>query len=171
MTINQQLTELFKYDRAAVRKVICDLEADYDVVDELMQETFARAWEKREGFDEKAKLLTWVCAIAKNVVRDAVRSKQSQPDLVPEDVLKPVEGGGYTDTLVAAQPQDDPAASLEAEDMLDNIVLDMPVQMAVAVRMRLEGYDNAEIAAQLGTTSATIASQISQSRKYFQQSS
>jgi len=40
---------------------------------DLVQETFAKAWNKREGFREDARLSTWVWTIALNVGREALR--------------------------------------------------------------------------------------------------
>jgi len=161
------LTRLFRKDAMAIRGILCDHEVDYDVVDELMQETFLKAWKERESFKGNSKLLTWVCQIAKNVAIDYMRSKRGEPDLVPEDVLKCADSDSYTDTLVASVPEDDPGASLEAQDTMDNAVAMMSPQQAAAVRMRLEGYSNQEIAHDLGTTEAVVRSQISQAKRYF----
>lgn len=167
MSIERALKTLFKKDVMAVRSIICQYEEDYDVVDELTQDTFLKAWENRGSFNDKSKLLTWVCQIAKNVSRDYIKGKRGTPHLVPEDVLKCADSDSYTDTLVAANPQDDPAEAWLAEDMLDKALALMTPQQAAAVKLRTEGYCNADIAEMLGTTEAVVRTQISTSRRYF----
>ena len=167
MNIDEQLARLFAQDRVAIRSILCEYEEDYDVIDELAQETFLRAWKDRDKFGANARLLTWVCGIAKNVARDYIKSKRGQPDLVPEDVLRVPHSDGYTDTLVAATPDDDPAAIVEAQDALDSSVDLMPKHMGQVIRLRLRGHTNPEIAVILSTSLSSVENAVSSAGKYF----
>lgn len=165
--IDEQLTRLFEQDRVAIRAILCEYEDDYDVIDELAQETFLRAWQDRDKFSSNSRLLTWVCGIAKNVARDYVKSKRGQPDLVPEDVLRVPHSDGYTDTLVAAVPEDDPAALYEAQDLINAVVASMPPLMREVILLRMEGNTNPEIAVILSTSLSSVENAVSSSNKYF----
>lgn len=49
-----------------------------DIVDDLVQETYLKAWKNYEKFDQKSSFKTWVYRIAKNVVNDHYRSHQNK---------------------------------------------------------------------------------------------
>ena len=50
---------------------------DKNVADDLLQETFLKVWKNLKRFDTDKKFLTWVLAIARNVVIDWQRKRKS----------------------------------------------------------------------------------------------
>ncbi len=59
---------------------------DCQMAEELTQETFFKAMKAKEksAFHEKAKELTWLCAIAKNLYADECRKQKRQEELSAE---------------------------------------------------------------------------------------
>jgi RNA polymerase sigma-70 factor (ECF subfamily) len=58
----------------------------FDDAEDLVQETFLRAWRAREGFEGRARLSTWLHRIATNVCLDALEHRAARvlpPDIVP----------------------------------------------------------------------------------------
>ena len=54
-----------------------------------MQETFLRAWRSRERFDgDRASERTWLFAIARNVIADALRARSRLPRIGGDDELE-----------------------------------------------------------------------------------
>lgn len=59
---------------------------DHGLAEECVQETFARAWRARDRYrPEQASERTWLFAIARNVVVDALRARARRPRLVTQD--------------------------------------------------------------------------------------
>ena len=60
---------------------------DREHAEDLTQEVFLRVWRSLPSFGHRAQLSTWLFQVAKNVVLDALRARDSRPrttELVPE---------------------------------------------------------------------------------------
>lgn len=161
------IEKMYKKHKNAVRGVILPYELQYEVVDELMQETYCRALEAMDTFKGDSEPLTWLCGIAKNVARNHIRGVMRSVDLVSEAEFVGGDVESYADTLNASDPKDDPAVSILAYDYYDNALALMPSNMAECVQLRHEGYTNPEIAEAVGLSASRVSAYISESRDYF----
>jgi len=93
------------HHRTVVRRFVSKLVTDRTLVDDLVQETFARAHESRARFRGDASVPTWLCAIAYNVVRDHYRSTARTPDTVsePEALERATSDDDIEDTLLQTE--------------------------------------------------------------------
>jgi RNA polymerase sigma-70 factor (ECF subfamily) len=60
---------------------------DRELAEDLTQEVFLRVWRSLPNFGHRAQLSTWLFQVAKNVILDSVRARESRPrttELVPE---------------------------------------------------------------------------------------
>ena len=64
-----------RYARSVVR-FIYGMVGETDLAEELMQETFVRAYNSRNNLRDDAKLAAWIFGIARNIARNALRSRQ-----------------------------------------------------------------------------------------------
>jgi len=65
-------SELFSFALRSLR--------DRGLAEEVVQEAFVKAWRSREKFDEgRGSLRTWLFAITRNLIIDAVRARNSRP--------------------------------------------------------------------------------------------
>ena len=167
-------------DTMAVRDILLQHESDYDVVDDLMQETFTEAWEHLDEWDGRATFLTWVCAIAKNVLghhMERVTADKRQYEVLevymPHEVNEELMDVPYYDRVhestyvVEASAALDPALLIEAEDSYAEALHRMPDQMAAVVQMRREGMTNPLIAKELGVSEKRVRNLVHESRDYF----
>lgn len=69
----------------------------FDDAEDLVQETFLRAWRAREGFEGRAQLSTWLHRIATNACLDALERRPAR--VLPQDVVR------------AVKPDDEPRAA------------------------------------------------------------
>lgn len=62
---------------------------DRPLAEDCVQETFLRAWRSRERFDrDRASERTWLFAIARNVIADALRARSRMPRIGGEEELQ-----------------------------------------------------------------------------------
>lgn len=67
----------------AVRRFLFGMCGNWDRAEDLAQEVLLKAWRKRESFDGRAKVTTWVFAIARNHWLDRLRRKRTSPRTEP----------------------------------------------------------------------------------------
>lgn len=92
-----------RYERM-VRGVIRRLTATEHEVDELAQQSFISAFEKLSQFNGSCQFSTWLCQIALNKARDALRARRHRTDDLDIDELE----------LELESAEDGPQARVEA---------------------------------------------------------
>jgi RNA polymerase sigma-70 factor (ECF subfamily) len=73
-----------RYSRP-VLSFIYDMVGERGLAEDLTQETFVRAYRGLSGLREEARLSTWLFAIAKNVARESLRTRQRDDQRVEID--------------------------------------------------------------------------------------
>ncbi|TDD03458.1 sigma-70 family RNA polymerase sigma factor [Nonomuraea diastatica] len=155
-----------------------------DEAEDLVQETYLRAWRSYDAFEGRSSLRVWLFRIATNACLTALRNGGSgrralpsglgasagDPDAPPEhgaapDVawLQPIP-----DSLVTPQT-DDPAAIVAARERLRLALIAglqylPPKQRAVLLLRDVLGFPAAEVAAMIGTTTPAVKSALQRAR-------
>lgn len=159
LAYNDQLafTQLVLRHQLMVRSLLLRCcRADRHAVEDLLQETFLRAYLSLASFRREAKFSTWLYRIAFNLVADKFRKKSLD----------------YCD-LDSIQSVADNCKLLSQTDLrgdlakaLDNI----SEQQKIAVRLCLElGYSHADAAAEMNIPLGTVKSHVSRGRAQLQQ--
>jgi RNA polymerase sigma-70 factor (ECF subfamily) len=134
--------ELYRF---AVRSL-----GDAGLAEEAVQETFLRAWQAAERFDESlGSLRTWLFAIVRNVVIDLSRARAVRPELAPGHI-QPAETSVDDDI-------DRVLASWQVEEALRKIGEEHRVAL---VEVHYKGRAYAEVASDLGVPVGTIKSRV-----------
>lgn len=82
---------LFQYGNL-VRQVCYEYEKNPDDLEELIQDVWARAFEKSEQFNGGSDFGTWLHAVAESVARNRLRSQESRPEILYySDLTRPLE--------------------------------------------------------------------------------
>jgi RNA polymerase sigma-70 factor (ECF subfamily) len=149
--------------------------------EDLVQETYLRAWRSYSGFEGRSSVRTWLYQIATNgcLTELAKRSRrilpsglcgpQQDPGAYPEDAgpavswLQPAP-----DALVMAESAD-PAAIVEARAglrlaLIASLQYLPPRQRAVLVLRDVLAFPAAEVAVMLGTTTVSVKSALQRAR-------
>lgn len=122
---------------------------DAGLAEEVVQETFLRAWRAAHRYDpELSSLRTWLFAIARNVVVDLARSGRVRPR--PE-VLET----GHEPA--AEEPIENVLRSWEIEEGLRRISAD---HRRAIVEVYLRDRSSAEVAAEVGVPEGTVRSRL-----------
>lgn len=138
----QGATELVGRHLEAVGRFLCSMGADHGDLDDLVQETFIRAFRALDGWRGDAAFRTWLMTIASNLLKDQFRRHRGR-------VVVSIEDGDL-------RAQDDPAATLdatEAERRLQEGLATLPrLQREVFLLRAQQGCEYDEIARALDTT-------------------
>jgi RNA polymerase sigma-70 factor (ECF subfamily) len=111
-------------------------------LDDLVQETFLRAFRSVAGFRGQCQFRTWLLTIGGNVLKDEGR-RATRRKLVPLDEGLRAGGGSPHDEAVAS----------EAEGRLSQALIDLPrLQREVFLLRAQQGMEYEEIASALGTS-------------------
>jgi RNA polymerase sigma-70 factor, ECF subfamily len=155
-------------------RMLGSLEDSEDVV----QETFLRAWRKRKSFQGRSSFRAWLYRIATNACLDAL---QRNPRTVPShDGARPLPEvpwlQPYPDQLLegVAPRADEPEAELVAKETIElafiaAIQLLPPKQRAVLISRDVLGWSAAESAALLDISVAAVNSALQRARATLKQ--
>ncbi|MFD2470324.1 RNA polymerase subunit sigma-70 [Amycolatopsis silviterrae] len=140
--------------------------ANYEDAQDLTQETFLRAWHKRESFQGHAALRTWLYRIATNACLDFL-DKRNDRTPVPSDLsgaelpyLQP-----YPDQMLPEDPQESAVARETIELAFVVAVQHLPPrQRAVFVLRDVLGWPASKAADALDLTVASVTSALQRAR-------
>ena len=169
--------ELTERHRRELRAHCYRMLGSFDEAEDLVQETMLRAWRRRDGFQGRSSLRTWLYTIATNACLDQLRRRPrqpappvrmpGQPDFVEIAWLEP-----FPDSLVepVAAPEDQPDAVAVATETIELAFLIAiqqlpPRQRAVLILRDVLGFSGDEVAAQLETTRASVSSALQRAHK------
>ncbi|MCF7552275.1 RNA polymerase subunit sigma-70 [Pseudonocardia sp. WMMC193] len=143
--------------------------ANYEDAQDLTQETFLRAWNKRETFDGRATLRTWLYRIATNACLDFL-DKRTHRTPLPVDL----PGAGsevrylqpYPDRLLPDDPHETAVARETIELAFVVAVQHLPPRQRAALILRdVLGWPAAATADALGLSVASVTSALQRARE------
>jgi RNA polymerase sigma-70 factor (ECF subfamily) len=149
--------------------------------EDLVQETFLRAWRGYDGFEGRSSVRTWMYQIATNACLTALerRKRRGLPssfyDPETDPAAFPAEAGGDVAWLepvpdaLALPDTADPAAIVAARAglrlaLIASLQYLPPRQRAVLVLRDVLEFSAAEVAVMLGTTTASVKSALQRAR-------
>jgi len=150
--------------------------------EDALQDGLLRAWRGLPGFQGRGSVRSWLYAIVTNAALDAARRRGRRE--IPVD-FGPVAGAGaeldgpltdapwlepYPDRWLPDDPGVSPEARYEQRESVELAFLVAlqqlpPLQRAVLLLREVVGYSAAEIAGQLGTSTAAVNSALQRARR------
>ncbi|MFI5694605.1 sigma-70 family RNA polymerase sigma factor [Kribbella sp. NPDC051586] len=150
--------------------------------EDLVQETYLRAWRSYAGFEGRSSIRSWLYKIATNVCLTALDSRQSR--VLPSGLAGPYDGPDRPPIPSApgelswleplpdswiAPPADDPAAVVVEREsvrlaLIASLQLLPPRQRAVLILREVLAFPATDTAEILGTTTAAVKSALQRAR-------
>jgi len=138
----QAATELVRRHAAAIGRFLYSSGAGPSEIDDLVQETFFRAFRRLDSWRAEASFRSWLFTISGNLLRDEFRKQKGRRMLPLEDHDLPDRADPHADLMAN-----------EAGERLRQGLARLPrLQREVFLLRVQEGVDYQQIAAALGTT-------------------
>src|SRR5712664_4250364 len=146
-----------------------------DEAEDLVQETYLRAWRSYEGFEGRSSVRTWLYRIATNVCLTAIERRGRRP--LPSDLAGPGEvGDGAAVTWL--QPIPDAVVGPESDDPAEIVATRASLRLAFVAAMQylparqravlllrdVLAWPATEVADALDTTTAAVKSALQRAR-------
>lgn len=157
---------VLKYQRR-IERLIARMVRDADLVDDIAQETFLRAWRALHQFRGDAQFYTWLYRIAVNTAKKALMDLKRHPSVggsvsdSEEDETSPAEREQTTHET----PESEYAAR-EIAEAVNAAMEALPEDLRQAVTLReIEGMSYEDIAEAMGCPIGTVRSRIFRARE------
>jgi RNA polymerase sigma-70 factor (TIGR02960 family) len=142
--------------------------ANYEDAQDMTQETFLRAWHKRESFQGHAALRTWLYRIATNACLDFLRKRNDRtpvPLELPDSGSEVLYLQPYPDRMLPEDPQESVVARETIELAFIVAVQHLPPrQRAVFILRDVLGWPAPTAAGALDLTVASVTSALQRAR-------
>jgi RNA polymerase sigma-70 factor (ECF subfamily) len=159
---------VLKYQRR-IQRLIARMVRDTDLVDDIAQETFIRAYRALHQFRGDAQFYTWLYRIAINTAKKFLIDLKRDP-VVTESAIRPADEGDET-SAAGNEPMSDetPESLLAAQEIAQAVNAAMealPEDLRQAVTLReIEGLSYEEIASAMDCPIGTVRSRIFRARE------
>ena len=141
---------------------------DVDLVEDIAQETFIRAYRALAQFRGEAQFYTWLYRIAINTAKKALMDLKRNPT-VSENAYKSGdddETSPLENELTSAETPDAVLASKEIAQIINDAMDALPEELRRAITLReIEGLSYEEIAAAMECPVGTVRSRIFRARE------
>ncbi len=160
---------VLKYQRR-IERLIGRMVRDTDLVEDIAQETFIRAYRALAQFRGEAQFYTWLYRIAVNTAKKALVDMKRDPT-VSESALKggsddEDETSGVENELTTAETPETVLAAKEIGAAVNAAMEALPEELRQAVTLReIEGLSYEEIAEMMNCPIGTVRSRIFRARE------
>jgi RNA polymerase sigma-70 factor (ECF subfamily) len=180
MRVSEEFVSLTDRFRGELLARVYRMLGSVEEAEDLVQETYLRAWRSFDGFEGRSSVRTWLYRIATNVSLTAIQRRRRRPlpsglGAPTEDPQAPVVAGPEVpwlqplpDVLLAAEPQDPAAVTASRAGIRLAFVAALQYlsarQRAVLILRDVLEWPAAEVAELLGTTTTAVNSGLRRAR-------
>lgn len=162
---------VIKYQRR-IQRLIGRMVRDVDLVEDIAQETFIRAYRALAQFRGDAQFYTWLYRIAVNTAKKALMDMRRDPT-VSENSFKSAdddETSVLENELTSSETPDAVLASKEIAEMVNAAMEALPEELRQAITLReIEGLSYEEISEAMNCPIGTVRSRIFRAREAISQ--
>ncbi|MBH2009490.1 MAG: RNA polymerase sigma factor RpoE [Xanthomonadaceae bacterium] len=158
---------VIKYQRR-IQRLIGRMVRDVDLVEDIAQETFIRAYRALSQFRGEAQFYTWLYRIAVNTAKKALMDLKRNPT-VSENAYKSDdddETSRVENELTSSETPEAVLASKEIAAIINAAMQDLPEELREAITLReIEGLSYEEISEAMNCPIGTVRSRIFRARE------
>ena len=161
---------VIKYQRR-IQRLIGRMVRDVDLVEDIAQETFIRAYRALAQFRGEAQFYTWLYRIAVNTAKKALMDLKRDPT-VSENSFKSGQSDESDETspleneLISSETPDAVLAGKEIAQMVNAAMEALPEELRQAITLReIEGLSYEEISEAMNCPIGTVRSRIFRARE------
>ncbi|MDP1739902.1 RNA polymerase sigma factor RpoE [Polaromonas sp.] len=158
---------VIKYERR-IQRLIGRMVRDVDLVEDIAQETFIRAYRAMAQFRGEAQFYTWLYRIAVNTAKKALMDLKRNPT-VSENSFKSGdadETSPLENELTSSETPESLLAGKEIAQMVNTAMDALPEELRQAITLReIEGLSYEEIAEAMNCPIGTVRSRIFRARE------
>ena len=158
---------VIKYQRR-IQRLIGRMVRDVDLVEDIAQETFIRAYRALAQFRGEAQFYTWLYRIAINTAKKALMDLKRNPT-VSENAYKSDdddETSRVENELTTSETPEAVLASKEIAEIINAAMQDLPEEVREAITLReIEGLSYEEISEAMSCPIGTVRSRIFRARE------
>jgi RNA polymerase sigma-70 factor (ECF subfamily) len=160
---------VLKYQRR-IERLIGRMVRDTDLIEDIAQETFIRAYRALSQFRGEAQFYTWLYRIAVNTAKKALVDLKRDP-VISESSLRgggddDEETSGVENELTSAETPETVLAAKEIAQAVNSAMEALPEELRQAVTLReIEGLSYEEIAEVMNCPIGTVRSRIFRARE------
>jgi len=160
---------VIKYQRR-IERLIGRMVRDVDLVQDIAQETFLRAYRALHQFRGDAQFYTWLYRIAVNTAKKTLMDLKRDPLITESALRSAVNDDDETSVMTRELTTDDtPETLLAAQEVaqaVNTALQALPQELRQAVTLReIEGLSYEEIAQAMGCPIGTVRSRIFRARE------
>jgi RNA polymerase sigma-70 factor (ECF subfamily) len=123
-----------------------------EIAEDILQEVFVKIWKNIDSYDsKKAKLVTWMANIARNLAIDKIRSKEYKNQLQNQDI------GDYVNVIEDSSSSGFNPEHIGVKEMLKKL---QPEQRILVDLVYFQGFTQADAAEKLGIPLGTVKTRI-----------
>ena len=144
---------------------------DRQEAEDLAQDVFLRLYRNRRRYEPKARFSTWLFHIARNVARNAIRSRKRRSCLTLGR-LAPSPFGESREAQFPSRRDESPAQPLEREEitlLVRSAMRELALRQRVALELQFQDCSYSEIAAQLHVSAKAAKSLLYRARMQLRQ--
>jgi RNA polymerase sigma-70 factor (ECF subfamily) len=158
---------VIKYERR-IQRLIGRMVRDVDLVEDIAQEAFIRAYRSLAQFRGDAQFYTWLYRIAVNTAKKFLMDLKRNPT-VSENFFKTAdddETSPLENELTSSETPEAVLASKEIAEMVNSVMDALPEELRQAITLReIEGLTYEEIADAMNCPIGTVRSRIFRARE------
>ena len=157
---------VIKYQRR-IQRLIGRMVRDVDLVEDISQETFIRAYRALAQFRGEAQFYTWLYRIAINTAKKALMDLKRNPT-VSENAYKSDddETSRVENELISSETPEAVLASKEIAEIINTAMQALPEELREAISLReIEGLSYEEISEAMNCPIGTVRSRIFRARE------